>query len=148
MTARSDRTPQDPVSAPRTPAGRNRPATRHRTGRITRAALTVLALAAVPAAFAGPPGLRLAVVGLLVLVGPGGAAACWAAGAGDPPDTAPVGFYPAVAVATSLAAATLVATALVYAHWWHPAAGVCTLAGLTLALLAAPHVTRHARRTP
>ncbi len=41
--------------------------------------LGLLATAAIPAAFTGPPGLRLAIIGPLVLAGPGGAAALWLA---------------------------------------------------------------------
>jgi len=91
------------------------------------------------------PGLRLAIIGPLVLAGPGGAAALWLAhGARRQPtdNPPPAGFYLAVTIATSLAAATLIATAMVYGHQWHPAAGVCILAGLTLTLLTGPHLKR------
>ncbi len=107
--------------------------------------LGLLATAAIPAAFTGPPGLRLAIIGPLVLAGPGGAAALWLAhGARRQPtdNPPPAGFYLAVTIATSLAAATLIATAMVYGQQWHPAAGVCILAGLTLTLLTGPHLKR------
>jgi O-antigen ligase len=110
-------------------------------------ALAVLAIASLPLALAGPPALRAAVVGALLLTGPGGAAALWfwRASPGRRSRLAlGAAFYVALAISLSLGASLLVATGMVYAHLWNPSAGVWVLAGLTLVLLGLPrlpHIT-------
>ncbi|AXJ08801.1 hypothetical protein [Arthrobacter sp. PM3] len=96
-----------------------------------------VAVAAIPLSFVGPEGLRLAVIGLLMLAGPGTALVLLLRL--DPPRSAQAtGALPlsiAIAIATSLAMSTLVATAMIYARLWSPPAGVCILALVTLAFL-------------
>lgn len=100
-------------------------------------ATAAVALAAVPLSFSGPGGLRLAVIGLLMLAGPGTALVLLLRL--DPPRSVqapgalPLGI--AIAIAFSLAMSTLVATAMIYAGHWSPPAGVCVLAAATLGLL-------------
>lgn len=108
-------------------------------------ALALLAVASFPLAASGPVLVRASVLGALVLIGPGGAAALWfwrispgrrarqALGAS---------FHLALAIALSLAASLLVATGLVYFQFWNPTAGMWVLAGLTLALLGAQRLPR------
>lgn len=100
-------------------------------------ATAAVALAAIPLSFVGPEGLRLAVIGLLMLAGPGTALVLLLRF--DPPRSAQVtGALPlsiAIAIAFSLAMSTLVATAMVYARLWSPPAGVCVLSIMTLAFL-------------
>lgn len=98
--------------------------------------LVVLALGAVPAAFVGPSGLRLALVGLLMLAGPGGAVALWLHRQ-SPRGTWSAAMLVSIAVAVSLAVAVATATLMVYARWWHPTVGVLVLCALTLAGVAA-----------
>ena len=96
-----------------------------------------VAVAAIPLAFSGPGGLRLAVIGLLMLAGPGTALVLLLKL--DPPRSMqapgalPLGI--AIAIASSLAMSTLVATAMIYAGLWAPPLGVCILAAATLGLL-------------
>jgi hypothetical protein len=100
-------------------------------------ATAAVAVAAVPLSFFGPGGLRLAVIGLLMLAGPGTALVLLLRL--DPPRSMqapgalPLGI--AVAIAFSLAMSTLVATAMIYAGLWSPPVGVCVLAAATLGLL-------------
>lgn len=100
-------------------------------------ATAAVALAAVPLSFSGPGGLRLAVIGLLMLAGPGTALVLFLRL--DPPRSMqapgalPLGI--AIAIAFSLAMSTLVASAMIYAGRWSPPAGVCVLAAATLGLL-------------
>ncbi|MCU1548357.1 MAG: hypothetical protein JWO29_1308 [Arthrobacter sp.] len=101
-------------------------------------ATAAVAIAAIPLSFFGPDGLRLAVIGLLMLAGPGTALVLLLRL--DPPRSvgAP-GALPlsiAIAIAFSLAMSTLVATAMIYAHLWSPPAGVFVLSIATLGLLA------------
>lgn len=100
-------------------------------------ATAAIAVAAIPLSFVGPEGLRLAVIGLLMLAGPGTALVLMLRL--DPPrSTQATGILPlsiAIAIALSLAMSTLVATAMIYAGLWSPPAGVCLLALTTLALL-------------
>lgn len=101
-------------------------------------ATAAVALASVPLSFFGPEGLRLAVIGLLMLAGPGTALVLLLR-FGPPPTEQSGGALPlaiAVAIAFSLAMSTLVSTAMIYARLWSPPAGVCLLALLTLGLLA------------
>lgn len=108
-------------------------------------ALALLASASFPLSLAGPAPLRASVLGALVLFGPGGAAALWfwrsspgrrsrlAMGAA---------FHIALAIGLSLAVSLLVATGMVYAHLWNPAAGMWVVAAVTLALLAGPRLSK------
>jgi hypothetical protein len=100
-------------------------------------ATAAVAVAAVPLSFFGPGGLRLAVIGLLMLAGPGTALVLLLR-LGPPRSMQATGVLPlsiAVAIAFSLAMSTLVATAMIYAGLWSPPAGVFILAAATLALL-------------
>jgi hypothetical protein len=100
-------------------------------------ATAAVALAAIPLSFVGPEGLRLAVIGLLMLAGPGTALVLLLRF--DPPrSTHATGALPlgiAIAIAFSLAMSTLVATAMIYARLWSPPVGVCVLSLITLAFL-------------
>jgi len=100
-------------------------------------ATAAVALAAIPLSFVGPEGLRLAVIGLLMLAGPGTALVLLLRF--DPPrSTHATGALPlgiAIAIAFSLAMSTLVATAMIYAGLWSPPVGVCVLSLITLAFL-------------
>jgi len=100
-------------------------------------ATATVALAAIPLSFVGPEGLRLAVIGLLMLAGPGTALVLLLRFA--PPRSAhAAGALPlsiAIAIAFSLTMSTLVATAMIYARLWSPPAGVCILSIMTLAFL-------------
>lgn len=101
-------------------------------------ATAAVAVAAMPLSFFGPEGLRLAVIGLLMLAGPGTALVLLLR-LGPPSSEQNSGALPlaiAVAIAFSLAMSTLVSTAMIYARLWSPPAGVCLLALLTIGLLA------------
>ncbi|MFF2028932.1 hypothetical protein [Arthrobacter sp. NPDC058192] len=101
-------------------------------------ATAAVALAAIPLSFAGPEGLRLAVVGLLMLAGPG-TALVRLLHFSRPHSAQATGALPlsiAIAVAFSLAMSTLVATAMIYARLWSPPVSVCILSVITLAFLA------------
>ena len=101
-------------------------------------ATAAVAIAAVPLSFFGPEGLRLAVIGLLMLAGPGTALVLLLR-FGPPPSAQSGGMVPlaiAIAIAFSLAMSTLVSTAMIYAHLWAPPVGVCILSLVTLGLLA------------
>jgi hypothetical protein len=103
-----------------------------------RYATAVLAVAAIPLSFVGPEGLRLAVVGLLMLAGPG-TALVLLLHFNPSRSTQATGALPhsiAIAVAFSLAMSTLVATAMIYARLWSPPVSVCILSIMTLAFLA------------
>lgn len=100
-------------------------------------ATAAVAVAAVPLSFLGPGGLRLAVIGLLMLAGPGTALVLLLRL--DPPRSMqapgalPLGI--AVAIAFSLTMSTLVATAMIHAGLWSPPVGVWVMAAVTLGLL-------------
>lgn len=100
-------------------------------------ATAAVAIAAVPLSFFGPGGLRLAVIGLLMVAGPGAALVLLLRI--DPPRSIhATGSLPlsiAIAIAFSLAMSTLVATAMIYARLWSPPAGVCLLSIATLGML-------------
>jgi len=101
-------------------------------------ATAAIAIAAIPLSFFGPEGLRLAVIGLLLLAGPG-TALILLLRLGPPPSEQGGGSVPlaiAIAIAFSLAMSTLVSTAMVYARLWSPPAGVCLLSLITLGFLA------------
>ncbi len=101
-------------------------------------ATAAVAVAAVPLSFVGPGGLRMAVIGLLMLAGPGTALVLLLRL--DPPRSMQAtGALPlsiAVAIAFSLAMSTLVATAMIYAGLWSPPVAVTVLSIATLGLLA------------
>ncbi|MFE4544743.1 hypothetical protein [Arthrobacter sp. NPDC056727] len=106
-----------------------------------------LAVAAVPLSFFGPAELRMAVIGLLMLAGPGTALVLFlrlgSAGTDDADgagahrsaahSTLPLAI--SIAVATSLALSTLVSTAMVFAGMWSPPVAVLVLSLITLLLL-------------
>jgi hypothetical protein len=101
-------------------------------------ATAALAIAAIPFSFVGPESLRLAVVGLFLLAGPGTAVVLLLRFR-SPSATVAAAAIPlatALAIAVSLTISTLVATAMIYAHLWAPPAGVTLLALGTLGLLA------------
>ena len=101
-------------------------------------ATAAVAIASIPLSFFGPEGLRLAVIGLLMLSGPGTALVLLLRFAPQPSEQSG-GALPlviAIAIAFSLAMSTLVSTAMIYAHLWSPPVGVCLLSLLTLGLLA------------
>ena len=100
-------------------------------------ATAAVALAAIPLSFVGPEGLRLAVIGLLMLAGPG-TALVLLLHFGPTRSATTAGALPliiAIAIAFSLTMSTLVATAMIYARLWSPPAGVCILSIMTLAFL-------------
>ncbi|MDQ0867111.1 hypothetical protein [Arthrobacter globiformis] len=112
--------------------------------------VAAVAVAAVPLSFFGPEGLRMVVIGLLMLAGPGtalvlyirlgsaGTDADGADGAGAHrsavQSTLPLAI--SIAVASSLALSTIVATAMVFARMWSPPVAVLMLSLITLLLLA------------
>jgi hypothetical protein len=101
-------------------------------------ALAAVAIAAIPLSFIGPEGLRMVVIGLLMLAGPGTALVMMLR-FGPPDQPAAHSALPlavAIAVASSLALSTLLATAMVFARLWSPPAAVCLLSIITLGLLA------------
>ncbi|MDQ0819294.1 CHASE2 domain-containing sensor protein [Arthrobacter sp. V4I6] len=101
-------------------------------------ATAAIAIAAVPLSFFGPEGLRLAIIGLLMLAGPGTALVLLLR-FGPPPSAQNGGTVPlaiAIAIGFSLAMSTLVSTAMIYAGLWSPPVGVCILSLVTLGLLA------------
>ncbi|SDL16786.1 hypothetical protein SAMN04487916_106157 [Arthrobacter sp. ov407] len=100
-------------------------------------ATAAVALAAIPLSFVGPEGLRLAVIGLLMLAGPGTALVLLLR-FDHPRSAQATGALPlsiAIAIAFSLTMSTLVATAMIYARLWSPPAGICVLSIMTLAFL-------------
>jgi hypothetical protein len=112
--------------------------------------VAALAVAAVPLSFFGPEGLRMAVIGLLMLAGPGTALVLYLRlGAADPGadgDADGAGAHRSaaksslplaisIAVASSLALATIVSTAMVFARMWSPPVAVLVLSLVTLLLL-------------
>jgi len=106
-------------------------------------ALALLAAASIPLSLTGPAPLRAAVLGALVLIGPGGAAALWFGRTAPRRWSLPAtgaAIYVAAAISLSLAVSLLVATGMVYANLWNPAAGMCAVAALTLLLLAGPRM--------
>jgi len=115
-------------------------------------AVAAVAIAAVPLSFFGPAELRLAVIGLLMLAGPGTAlvlylrltsadtydadgAAADGTGAHRYAKQSALPLAIAIAVASSLALSTIVATAMVFARVWSPPAAVFVLSLMTLLLL-------------
>lgn len=97
-----------------------------------------IAIAAMPLSFFGPDGLRLVVIGLLMLAGPGTALVMLLRfGPPDSPEargTLPLAV--SIAVASSLGLSTIVATAMVFSRMWSPPAAVFLLSLVTLGLLA------------
>ncbi|HEY3575084.1 MAG TPA: hypothetical protein VGK98_14785 [Arthrobacter sp.] len=112
--------------------------------------VAALAVAAVPLSFFGPEGLRMTVIGLLMLAGPGTALVLYLRlGSADPGadgDADGAGAHRSaaksslplaisIAVASSLALATIVSTAMVFARMWSPPVAVLVLSLVTLLLL-------------
>lgn len=97
-----------------------------------------IAVAAIPLSFFGPEGLRLVVIGLLMLAGPGTALVMLLRfGPPDSPQTrSMLPLAVSIAVASSLALSTVVATAMVFSRIWSPPVAVCLLSLVTLGLLA------------
>jgi hypothetical protein len=97
-----------------------------------------IAVAAMPLSFFGPEGLRLVVISLLMLAGPG-TALVMLLRFGPPASPEARSTLPlaiAIAVASSLGLSTMVATAMVFSRIWSPPAAVCILSLVTLGLLA------------
>lgn len=114
--------------------------------------VAAVAIAAVPLSFFGPAELRLAVIGLLMLAGPGTALVLYlrltsadtydadgavadGTGAHRFAKQSALPLAIAIAVASSLALSTIVATAMVFARVWSPPAAVFVLSLITLLLL-------------
>ncbi|MFE4837091.1 hypothetical protein ACFRAU_20750 [Arthrobacter sp. NPDC056691] len=112
--------------------------------------VAAFAVAAVPLSFFGPEALRLVVIGLLMLAGPGTALVLYLRfGSADPgaegdadgagahrsaaQSTLPLTI--SIAVASSLALSTIVSTAMVFAQMWSPPVAVLVLSLVTLLLL-------------
>jgi hypothetical protein len=120
--------------------------------------LALLAAAAIPLSLTGPGWLRLVVIGAFLLAGPGTAILLlldWprigpiGPGSDDPPAAAmAVPLAISLATATSLAISALIATVMLYAHQWHPGAGVIGLATLVLAALGVHLWTVNRREAP
>lgn len=110
-------------------------------------AAAAIAVAAVPLSFFGPEGLRMVVISLLMLAGPGTALVlCLRLGSGTAEDADGAGAHRSggqnslplaisLAVATSLALSTIVSTAMVFARLWSPQVAVLVLSLITLLLL-------------
>ncbi|GAB14517.1 hypothetical protein ARGLB_073_00360 [Arthrobacter globiformis NBRC 12137] len=113
--------------------------------------VAAVAVAAVPLSFFGPEGLRMLVIGLLMLAGPGTALVLYirlgSAGTDGTDDADGAGAHRSaaqstlplaisIAVASSLALSTIVATAMVFARMWSPPVAVLVLSLITLLLLA------------
>lgn len=101
-------------------------------------ATAAVTVAAIPLSFVGPESLRLAVVGLFLLAGPGTALVLLLRFS-PASSTVAAGAIPlavALAVAVSLTLSTVVATVMIYARLWAPPVGVCLLALIALGLLA------------
>jgi hypothetical protein len=110
-------------------------------------AAAAIAVAAVPLSFFGPEGLRMVVISLLMLAGPGTALVlCLRLGSEAAEDADGVGAHRSggqnslplavsIAVATSLALSTIVSTAMVFARLWSPQVAVLVLSLITLLLL-------------
>jgi len=101
-------------------------------------AVAAMAVAAIPLSFTGPPSLRLAVIGLFLLTGPG-AALVLLLGMNRPSTRMSNQLVPllgSITIGFSLAISAVLSTIMLYAHLWHPAAAVACLAVLTLGLLA------------
>ena len=109
--------------------------------------VAALAVAAVPLSFFGPGGLRMVVIGLLMLAGPGTALVLYLRlGSADTGDADGAGAHRSaahstlplaisIAVASSLALSTMVSTAMVFARMWSPPVAVLVLSLVTLLLL-------------
>lgn len=110
--------------------------------------VAAVAVAAVPLSFFGPEGLRMVVIGLLMLAGPGTALVLYLRlGSPDADDADGAGAHRSatqrtlplaisIAVASSLALSTIVSTAMVFARMWSPPVAVLVLSLITLLLLA------------
>jgi len=105
---------------------------------LATSAVAALAVAAIPLSFAGPTTLRLAVIGLFLLTGPGAALVLLLRM--NRPSTRMsnqlVPLLGSIAIGFSLAISAILSTIMLYAHLWHPSAAVAGLSVLTLGLLA------------
>ncbi|WP_197061981.1 hypothetical protein [Sinomonas humi] len=101
-------------------------------------AIAVLTAAAIPFSFVGAPGLRLAVIGLFLLVGPGSALVLMLRLSTESNrfGNLLVPLLVSMAIGMSLAISLIVSTVMVYAGLWNPPVAVASLAGATLVLLA------------
>jgi hypothetical protein len=100
--------------------------------------VAVIAAAAAPLAFFGPPPLRVIIIGMFLLTGPGGAFVLLL-GINRRSTSLEGGFRPLLWSLTfgfSLAITAVTATIMLYVHWWHPSAAVVALSVLTLGLIA------------
>ena len=113
-------------------------ASEHSNARIVTALVAAMALSSIPLSFGGPQILRLTVIGLFLLAGPGTALILvlkpvWMS-KGTRPQVVPLAV--AIAVSFSLATAILLSTAMLFLGSWHPSVAVSLLAVFTLGLLA------------
>src|SRR6476659_3895732 len=92
-------------------------------------ATATVAIAAIPLSFFGPEGLRLVVIGLLMLAGPGTALVLLLrfGPPGSPEARSSLPLAVSIAVASSLALSTIIATAMVFSRIWSAPAAVCLL---------------------
>ncbi|HSU71751.1 MAG TPA: hypothetical protein VLI70_09870 [Micrococcaceae bacterium] len=99
--------------------------------------VAAVAAASIPLSFVGPGGLRLAVVGMFLLAGPGTALVMLLRinPTASQRRTEMLPLTVAIAIGSSLAISALVATAMLYAHLWNPALAVSCLSLLTLGML-------------
>lgn len=110
----------------------------------------LLAAAAIPLSFIGPPGLRLAVIGLFLLSGPGVALVLLLRldNRSSTLSTLVGPLLGALAIGFSVAVSILVATVMVYAQLWSPPWAVTCLAVATLAALAWDWIKHPEARAP
>jgi hypothetical protein len=103
----------------------------------TAYSVAVIAAAAIPLSFVGPGGLRLAVIGLFLLAGPGTALVILLRlkPTARQRSTEMLPLAAAIAIGFSLAVSALLATAMLYTHLWYPSLAVSCLSVLTLGML-------------
>jgi peptidoglycan/LPS O-acetylase OafA/YrhL len=113
-------------------------------------ATAILAVAAIPLSFEGPRTLRLAVVGLFLLMGPGSALVLLLKLNRTPArsNNLLTPLLGSIALGSSVAISILVSTAMVYAHLWNPSWAVAGMAAGTLVLLAVAAIRNRRRATP
>ena len=109
--------------------------------------VAAVAAAAIPLSFIGPGGLRLAVVGVFLLAGPGTALVLLLRlnPTASQRRTEMLPLAGAIAIGSSLAVSALLATAMLYSHLWSPPLAVSFLSLLTLGMLVL--AVRRARET-
>lgn len=110
-------------------------------------AVAILAAAAIPLSFGGDPMVRLAVIGIFLLVGPGSALVLMLklSEQSNRFGHLMVPLLGSMAIGLSLAIALILSTVMVYAQLWNPPLAVAGLAGATLLMLALD-LTRYRRR--